>query len=250
MDEQLQTDVPRLTVYKNPAEKATPINELLYGEDLQLLKKNDDEWAKIKSLHDDYEGWVQVSALTKPRPKTHKVFALASNLYALPDFKTAPVQTLYFLSTVNITDKHENGFVCLANGFWIFERDLVPLDHFEPDFVKTALKFLNTPYVWGGRSAHGIDCSGLIQVSLMAAGYNLNRDSGDQMMSAGVETSVLKPGTLIFYKGHVAIYLRDDKVLNATSRIMSAQIESMESLGQYYGAPVVLRDVMAQVQGA
>ena len=103
------------------------------------------------------------------------------------------------------------------------------------DFVETAMKFLDTPYLWGGRSCAGIDCSGLVQISLMAAGLECLRDTKDQIGTIGTKASPpLKRGDLVFFEGHVGIMVDEENLLNATSRHMKTIIEPVDHVKDAY----------------
>ena len=126
----------------------------------------------------------------------------------------------------------------------MFESHLVPLDQKREDFVETALMFLGAPYLWGGRSIGGIDCSGLVQLSLMAAGICCPRDSHEQI-EVGKKASPddLQRGDLVFFKGHVGIMLDDQHILNATSRSMDTRIEIVDHLAEIYDGILDIRRI-------
>lgn len=217
-----------------PNESAEASNELLYGEAISILEETDD-WIKVQAQHDGYEGFIPSNTIKTHQDKTHKVSVPVTHLYDAPDFKSPHKQPLYFLSPVHASDEKQNGFVKLANGRWVFGEHLCALSKTTDNFVETALKFLDTPYLWGGRSCAGIDCSGLVQISLMAAGVKALRDTKDQITSIGTEhSSAPERGDLVFFKGHVGIMIDGEQLLNATSRHMKTVIEPLAAVEDSY----------------
>ena len=224
---------------------AEPSNELLYGERVELIKDIQEGWAQIKARHDGYEGYIPANILGRHKDKTHKINVPATHLYETPDFKSAPRHALYFLSPVHATSAQKNGFTQLANGGWAHTQHLSKTTDIRSDFVETALMFINAPYIWGGRTAQGIDCSGLVQISLMAAGLPCPRDTKDQMNSLGENASKdisdLKRGDLVFFKRHVGIMVDQNQILNATSRHMGVVVEDIRDLEKIYNGIINVR---------
>jgi cell wall-associated NlpC family hydrolase len=116
---------------------------------------------------------------------------------------------------------------------------LAPLDHRETDFVAVAERFLGTPYLWGGKTNYGLDCSGLVQLALTACGIRCPRDSDMQERALGalVDMKNLRRGDLVFWKGHVAI-VRDPKTfLHANAFHMAVAVEPIaEAIARIAGA--------------
>ena len=239
-------DAPIATMFKSPDLTGEPINTLLYGERVSVENQKGDV-AKIKVEADGYEGFVDAELLTEThRPKTHKVIVPMTHLYENPDYKAEPFVPLYMLSPVYATDQKQDGFVQLGNGKWVFEEHLGAIDAKHDDFAEMALKFLYTPYAWGGRSAAGIDCSGLVQICLSAAGIAAPRDTKDQIgIGQAVEfgAAPLKRGDLVFFERHVGIMLDDTLIVNATSRRMATVVEKLSDLVDIYGRVLGVRRV-------
>lgn len=236
---------PVITVFSAPSLGAEPSNTLLYGERVQVLKTEQD-WSHIRSLHDNYEGFVRSNLLQKHGDKPHKVAVPVTALFETPNFKASPRHHLYLGSPVTSTQSRENGFIQLTNKGWVFEQHLTAIDHTQPDFTATALQFLHAPYVWGGRSYDGIDCSGLVQISLMAAGIQCPRDTKDQINAFQhmVERKDVKRGDLVFFERHVGIMLDEQRILNATSRHMRVVIENLEDLETAYNGIIGIRRII------
>ncbi len=246
MSRTLHIHAPLVTVRSAADGSSEPSNELLYGEAVEVLGGNG-AWTHIRSTHDGYEGYVEQALLSEHLEKQAKISAPVTHLYEQPDFKTTPRHALYFGSPVCVTDEKDNGFVRLANKGWVFEGHLVAIDHIAPDFVETALLFKHAPYIWGGRSAAGIDCSGLVQIALMAAGIPCPRDTKDQEARIGEAISSdiesLKRGDLVYFKRHVGIMIDEREILNATSRHMSTALENVADLAQIYGGITHVRRI-------
>ena len=147
-----------------------------------------------------------------------------------PSIKLPPVETLVLGSALAVM-REDGAFAITREGWHLPKPHLAAIGHREPDFVATAERFLGTPYLWGGKSSFGIDCSGLVQVSLNAAGIGCPRDSDMQQDGLGRELSIseskqLKRGDLLFWKGHVAIARDADTIVHANAFHMATVIET------------------------
>jgi cell wall-associated NlpC family hydrolase len=227
-----------------PDDKAEALTELLFGEDVTVSFSRAD-WADVESQTDGYKGFMKVAALQEPGPDpTHKIAALRTLVYPEPNLKVPPIGALSFLSRIRPVEER-NGFVALATDVWIHSSHLMPIDSVERNYLKTALRFLEVPYLWGGRSAEGLDCSALVQLSLAAAGIAAPRDSGPQRMSLGQRVlgdAPPRPGDLVFWPGHVAIVMQDAMVVHANAHHMAVAIEPLAAVNARVGsAPEVRR---------
>lgn len=237
-----QIHAPLVTVYSKAKLDAEPSNVLLYGESVEVIE-DQGEWAKVRSVHDRYEGFIRAALLSQHSEKNAKICAAVSAVYEMPDFKTEARHPLYFGCQVHATSEKQDGFARLANQGWVFEEHLMGMGVVLPDFVETALLFLNAPYVWGGRSVAGVDCSGLVQMALMAAGTPCPRDTADQIKSIGVAVNGehLQRGDFVFFERHVGIMVDDTHILNATSRHMRTLIEPLSDLIDSYNGILTVR---------
>jgi cell wall-associated NlpC family hydrolase len=226
-----------------PDVKAEALTELLFGEDV-IVSFSRADWAEVESLTDGYKGFLPAAALGEPGPApTHQVSALRTLAYPEPNFKVPPIGALNFLSRTSPGDEY-NGFVELAPDVWIFGGDLTPLGTVEPNYLKTAMRFLEAPYLWGGKTVQGLDCSALIQLSLAAAGFAVPRDSGPQRAAIGHRVLGDAPprrGDLVFWPGHVAMALDDGMVLHASSHHMAVSIEPLAAVSARQSAPAEVR---------
>lgn len=222
-------------------------SQLIYGERITIENKNAPEgWVYVSSCIDDYKGHIRkdfIQAVTGP--DTHFVEAIASHIYPEPSFKTRPVMPLSFLSRLRITDETEtDGFVKLDDGGWVFKEHILPVSELKStDHVETALRFLGTPYLYGGRTSTGIDCSALVQLSMMRNGEKCVRDSGPQKDSLGKDITGknLQYGDFVFFPGHVGIMQDKKNVINANARHMAVSVEPLDELIKVYGPMIGTR---------
>lgn len=197
--------------------------QLLHGADVLLIDERDG-WGFVQAAAGGYCGWVALSALTgECSAITHRVTAAATHLYPAPDFKQPERGSLPMGARLSVTAT-EGRFARLANGLF------VPVQHIsdtpEEDPAEVALRLIGTPYLWGGNSRWGIDCSGLAQAALHGAGIACPGDS-DLQREAFPETATIQRGDLLFWPGHVAMALDDATMIHATAWTMSVITEDI-----------------------
>lgn len=217
-----------------PAADAEQMTQTLRGERVTVYDRNGEGWAWGQLADDGYVGWLPEAALTKPGPApTHKVTALRTLAFPGPSIKLPPVEALAMGTKLAVL-REEGPFAITREGWHLPRQHLAPLDAMARDFVGIAEQFVGTPYLWGGKSSLGIDCSGLVQVALTASGTGCPRDSDMQQDGLGRELSAaeakhLQRGDLIFWKGHVAIARDATTIVHANAHHMATVVENTQA---------------------
>jgi prepilin-type processing-associated H-X9-DG protein len=226
-----EVTAPQAPVRKVPSHDAPLETEALRGEYFVVYDSNAEGWSWGQLLTDGYVGWMPTAALGAQREElTHRVSALRTLVLSTPSIKVSPVETLPLGSLLAIK-KIEGDFGLTAAGFYVPAKHLTPFSIAEKDFVAIAERFVGTPYVWGGKTNLGIDCSGLVQVALMAAGKVCPRDSDmqEQELGTAIEPTTglanLHRGDLLFWDGHVAIACDANRIVHANAFHMAVAVE-------------------------
>ena len=220
----MQVTEPLVTVHKAPRFDAMQLTQALMGETL-LCFDVAEGWAFVQLDADGYVGYVAAHALSdRVEQGTHRVAVPATHIYTAASIKTQPAVAVTMNAVVNVVSD-DGKFARLSDGRFMFLRHLWPVGEHEPDFVSVAERFLHVPYYWGGKSVHGIDCSGLVQLSLAAAGIACLRDSDMQESSLGTVLGLerlddLRRGDLVFWSGHVGIMTDTETLLHANGHHM------------------------------
>lgn len=237
-----------------PQPDASLSTQMLRGEDVRVFDEADD-WAWVQSERDGYVGYVAGTVL-EPRgaAATHVVSVPRTFLYPGPDMKLPRGDVLSLGTELVITGATETrgtAYALLASGEAVIARHLVPVGQYAADYVAVAEDLFGTPYLWGGVSAFGIDCSGLVQLAMRMAGREMRRDSDMQAATAGEafdpgpDYSGLARGDLVFWKGHVGIMLDAATLIHANGHTMMVSREKLadaiDRIGYLYGGPTGFR---------
>jgi cell wall-associated NlpC family hydrolase len=222
-----QVVVPDAAIRREPNHEARLETEALLGDRFTVYEFGDEGWAWGQLQSDGYVGFIAAGALGRVgATPTHKVAVRLTIGFPGPDIKLPPIAALPFGARIAVTRQDER-FVVTESGLHLPSRHVAPVTAKERDFVAVAEQFLGAPYLWGGKTGDGIDCSGLVQVALQAAGIACPRDSDMQEMAPGkpVSRAEMRRGDLVFWKGHVAIARDPDTLLHANAHHMAVATE-------------------------
>jgi cell wall-associated NlpC family hydrolase len=241
-------------IRKAPKPDAGINTQFLHGDDV-LVFDTAAGWAWVQGQRDGYVGYAEESALGgRDHAATHIVCVPRSFIYPGADLRFPISGRLSIGSTVTVTGTAETRgteYALLSSGGAMIARHLRPVGEHAADFVAVAETFLETPYLWGGVSGFGIDCSGLVQLSLRMAGKDVLRDSDMQAanlgepLDPGPDFSNLRRGDFVFWKGHVAIMTDAKNMIHANGHTMLVSreglAEAIARIGYLYGGPTGFR---------
>lgn len=222
---------PQAPLRPEPRPDALLGTEALKGERVTIYDINAEGWAWGQLADDGYVGWLPANALALAGvPPTHKVAALRTLVFPSSSIKLPPIESLPLGAQVAVA-RFADRMAVTTSGAFLPAVHLLPIESYEPDFVAVAERFLGAPYLWGGKTVLGIDCSGLVQVALTACGISCPRDSDMQEAALGTTLdrvrgfSDLKRGDLIFWDGHVAIARDHVSLVHANAFDMAVTVE-------------------------
>ena len=213
--------------------------EALYGESFDLYEIRDDGWAWGQLATDGYVGYLPAASVGEAgAPATHRVCVPRSYRYPEAELKRPPLSLLSLGARVRVVGAAVTrglDYALLEDGSAMVARHLMPLGETVTDWVAVAESLLGTPYLWGGRTSLGLDCSALVQLAAAEAGHVLPRDSDMQQAGAGEALDIsgglpeLKRGDLLFWKGHVGILSDPATLLHANGHTMSVALEPLDA---------------------
>ena len=200
-------------IYKSPSKVSEVTSQIIYGEKFNIISKNKN-WLKIKTSFDDYIGYIKNENYLNNFKPTHKIFVLKASI-----FNKAKRRTKYFLtfaSKISIIKKNKN-FIEFEKNKWIEKTNIKKINYVEKNYLKILKLFLNTKYIWGGKTYKGIDCSAILQLLYYYNNKFYPRDTKDQIKYSIKKTKrrIFKRGDIIFWKGHVAICINSKKLIHA-----------------------------------
>lgn len=225
----MQVRRPVAAVHKMPAMDSMQTTQALMGEIVQVFDRQN-EWAWGQLADDRYVGYIGLDNLSESVClPTHRVTVPATLIYPVANLKSQPARQLYLNARVTVAG-HDGDYAALRDGGFVFAAHLADVTAKQNDFVGIAEQFLHVPYLWGGKSAAGLDCSGLVQVALQACGIACPRDSDMQEECIGnsIAPENFRRGDLVFWDGHVGIMRDATNLLHASGRHMMVENEPLK----------------------
>ena len=200
-------------IHEKPSKKSEVTSQIIYGEKFKILSKNKN-WIKIKTLFDNYKGFIKNSKYEEKFSPNYKVSSLKAKIFKRPGILTN--SWLPLASKLTVLDQKKN-YVQIEKSKWIKKIDIKKLNHKDKNFIKMFKKFLNVKYVWGGKTFKGIDCSALLQIFFSYNNTFYPRDTKDQIKYTKKNSKKRKfqKGDIIFWKGHVAMCLNSKQLIHA-----------------------------------
>lgn len=238
----LTCTAPRVAIRSGPDAAAAAVSEILFGEGFEIVEVRAG-FALGRALHDRYIGWAPFEVLALPGAEpTHCITARRAPVFAPmlsgPSIKAAVMIALPFAARVS--GAMEGDFLALVGGGFVHRRhvEAAPANRFA-----AAALFADAPYLWGGRSPDGVDCSGLVQQALSVEGIMLRRDTDLQVADGeAVKFAAREPGDLVFWPGHVGLLLDGDRLCHANAHWMKVVTEPLtDVMARADGEPVVRR---------
>ena len=231
---------PIAPLRRAPTHDAMLETQALYGEEVLVFDEHEG-WAWVQLERDSYVGYLPANALGAEAAPTHRVCVLGTFVYPKPSIKAPPSMALPLDARLQIA-RSEGDFCVLAEGGFVYARHVAPLGAFETDFVAVAERFLEAPYLWGGRTAQGLDCSALIQNALAATSRAAPRDS--DMLEAALGSALafderlagLRRGDLVFWRGHIGVMRDETTLLHASGWHMKVIAEPVAAVRDRFAA--------------
>ena len=200
-------------IYKKPSITSEVTSQIIYGEKFKILSKSKN-WIKIKTLFDNYKGFIKNSNYTDKFNPNYKISTIKARIFKKPGIRTN--NWLPFASRLSVLEKNKN-YIKIEKKKWVKKTDIKKFNYKEKNFVKILKKFLNVKYIWGGKTFKGIDCSALLQIFFFYNNSFYPRDTKDQIKftKKNLIKRKLQKGDIIFWKGHVAMCVNTKQLIHA-----------------------------------
>jgi cell wall-associated NlpC family hydrolase len=244
--EEFRVAAPHAPLRRAPSQRAPLDTEALRGEPARVFETNAEGWSWAQLTTDRYVGWVPRAALAVPGTKpTHKVSVIRTFAFSEPDIKSVPLDALPLGAAVSVVGEAEDRnarYALIEPAGAVVVQHLSPIAARASDWTAIAERFVGTPYLWGGKTSLGLDCSGLVQLAFQTCGVAAPRDSDMQESSLGdalpLESGLplLKRGDLVFWRGHVGLMQDAEMLLHANAHHMAVVSEPLaEALARAEG---------------
>ncbi len=221
-----------------PDDAAALCTEILFGESVAIYDDKNG-WAWLQAERDGYVGYAPSSSLGDPlEAATHTLTALRSYVFPEPDLKRPPIELLSMTAEVRICAQ-SGAYSELVGGGWTYTGHIASVGDFEEDHAAVASRFVGTPYLWGGKTSVGLDCSGLIQIALARCGLSVPRDTDMQEGAVGEvvdyrgDESVLTRGDIVFWPGHAGIWIDPERFVHANATDMMVAIVPLRAVAAF-----------------
>ena len=208
-------NIPFCNIHSQPSTKSEISSQILYGEKFRILNKKKN-WIRIQTSFDRYKGFIKLKKFNKKFSAEKKICKLKSKIYNKINNKYIPTNKYLFFSSGIAIKNSNKRFLEFEKNKWIKKNDTIRISHKEKNFKKIFKSFLNSKYLWGGKTADGIDCSALIQIYFYYNRIFFPRDTKDQIKYCKKKiTRKLSSGDIIFWKGHVAVAISKKNLIHA-----------------------------------
>lgn len=248
--------VPSSPILKKNFLNSDLLTEALFGESLEILDTSKN-FSYVRLLNDNYNGWINNNHIFSLIQPSHRVINIRTLVYNNANIKAKCICYLPMGSFVKV-NKIEKEWANIElfnndkdNSSYILKKDIVPINNRKSDWVKYAEKLINTPYKWGGKDTIGIDCSALVQLSTQTAGIIFPRDTSDQInfpQQTEIELELCKRGSLVFWRGHVGIFVDKKSIIHANGYHMNTVVESFSGanrrIKEIYGNVIKFIDIL------
>jgi cell wall-associated NlpC family hydrolase len=222
-----------VSLSREPSREASIDTQALFGEEVTVYEVGEEGWSWVQLMRDGYVGYLPSEALRKAPSSTHKVVVPRTPIYPGPSMKLPSCGALPMGAEVHVTQMKDEFAQVQGLGF-VWSDHVRDIDQAESDFVAVAERFLHAPYLWGGKTVLGLDCSGLVQIALQACNILSPRDT--DMMEGSLGSALplsadlidLRRGDLVFWKGHVGIMLNAADLLHANGTFMQVTREPLK----------------------